>query len=392
MNELFSNPAHSIVATTLALALAACGPVANLSDATTDGDVATSSDASDATSAADTNTGPYDPYFDPAMHSPSTPITAPSEEWTWVPFGDAVCGNGESTGIGVNLTTRSNRVLIFMMGGGACWDQATCYVVQSAANLTDGYTATDFAHDTTVSASTTLFDRSDARNPFRDYNWVFVPYCTGDVHTGNMRRSYVYNGTPQPTFFMGGRNMSVYLRRIVPTFASADRVILSGASAGGFGAALNWERVQTAFGATRVDLLDDSGPPIDNSRYHQWVSTWNTEFPTGCTECANTATAALTYYTARYATGHRFALLSYEQDATIAGFYGFTGAQFETGLYGIAHDFFDPNPWIHYFFLPGSDHVLIGGLATTTGADGTTLSQFINQMVTDDPAWHSVHP
>src|SRR5690349_8408075 len=54
------------------------------------------------------------------------PISAPNETWTFVPVPDAHCGNGTSTGIGVNLTDRSNRVLIFLAGGGACWEAAAC--------------------------------------------------------------------------------------------------------------------------------------------------------------------------------------------------------------------------------------------------------------------------
>src|SRR5262245_55134744 len=49
--------------------------------------------------------------------TPGQPITAPSDQWTWIPFDDAFCGNGTTTGIGVNPTTKSTRVLIFLEGG-----------------------------------------------------------------------------------------------------------------------------------------------------------------------------------------------------------------------------------------------------------------------------------
>jgi hypothetical protein len=364
---------------------------ANLGDAA---DAASTQDVQvDAADDVPTDTRPpvYDPYFDPAMASPATAITAPSEQWTWVGFNDAVCANGTGTGIGVNLTTRSSRALIFLMGGGACCDQATCYVVGTASNL-DGYGETDFQSEIRGIGSLEIFDRSNANNPFRDYSYVFVPYCTGDAHDGNKIRFYNYQGTSHPTFFMGGRNMDVYLRRLVPTFASSERVILSGSSAGGFGAALNWDRVQTAFGSVRVDVLDDSGPPIDGSRYATWASTWNLQFPADCTECLTTPGAALDYYATRFGSGdHRFALLSYLQDGTISGFYGYTGAEFQTQLETLTTTRIDPRPWIHYFYLPGTDHVMLTNLGLM-GADGTTLRQFVQQMVTDDPAWANVHP
>src|SRR5262249_24982242 len=58
---------------------------------------------------------------------PSGPITAEREVWTWVPFDDAFCADGNPTGLAVNLTDRSKNALIFLMGGGACWDYASCY-------------------------------------------------------------------------------------------------------------------------------------------------------------------------------------------------------------------------------------------------------------------------
>ena len=45
-------------------------------------------------------------------------IDAPAETWTWVPFPDAYCANGETTGIAVNLTGRSDRVVLYLEGGG----------------------------------------------------------------------------------------------------------------------------------------------------------------------------------------------------------------------------------------------------------------------------------
>jgi hypothetical protein len=50
--------------------------------------------------------------------------------------------------------------------------------------------------------------------------------------------------------------MAAYLKRIVPTFPDPSRVILSGSSAGGYGALANWWQTQQAFGDVRVDLID----------------------------------------------------------------------------------------------------------------------------------------
>jgi len=71
---------------------------------------------------------------------PADPITAPEEMWTWVAFPDSRCGNGVPTGIAVNRTSRSRRVLFWLEGGGACWDAATCFALRTAPTIESGYT------------------------------------------------------------------------------------------------------------------------------------------------------------------------------------------------------------------------------------------------------------
>ena len=68
---------------------------------------------------------------------PAAPIVAPNEAWTWVDFTDSQCANGAPTGIAVNPTSKSGDVLFYLQGGGACWDETTCYGLKSAAQLRD---------------------------------------------------------------------------------------------------------------------------------------------------------------------------------------------------------------------------------------------------------------
>ena len=118
-----------------------------------------------------------------------SPIVATADQWTWVPFPDAFCGDGSTVGIGINPSSTGTRLLIYLEGGGACYDELTCYTLQTAANFTSGYSEAAFnaeAADTGYLAKPGgFFDRTSANNPFKDYSFVYVPYCTGDVHAGN---------------------------------------------------------------------------------------------------------------------------------------------------------------------------------------------------------------
>jgi hypothetical protein len=60
-----------------------------------------------------------------------------------------------------------------------------------------------------------IFDATSAENPFKDWNMVYVPYCTGDVHFGTKKNGTV-PGVTTPQQFVGYLNMQKFVGRIVP--------------------------------------------------------------------------------------------------------------------------------------------------------------------------------
>lgn len=376
----------------ISLLAAACGSEVNAPPADVPAVDAAPVDASDA-AVTDADAGPtYHPWT-PDASSPQTPIEAPSETWTFIPFPDSACGNGSPAGIGVNLTTRSRRVLIYLQGGGGCWDALTCFL-PTASNINDNYTASTFRGEIGGMGRALMFSRTDARNPFRDASFVYVPYCTGDIHGGDNVITYTLGEEDRTIHHVGARNIDAYLRRLALTFPMADRVWLTGASAGGYGAGLHWDRVQRAFPMARVDLLDDSGPPINppEVRYGQMMASWNIQFPEGCTGCRENLGALFDFYATRFPPPHRMGMLSYTQDRTISTYFGITGPQFQTLLDGLTRTSFDPRPNFRYFELTGNDHTMIGNLATVTSPGGTTLLQWVTAWATDASPWENVHP
>src|SRR4051794_23421324 len=168
---------------------------------------------------------------------PPTLGTTPGQ-WDYVAIAGAKCMNGTDTGIGVNLGT-SGDLVIYLEGGGACFNSSTCGSVAHPS----GWNASNYANEIAL-YNVGLFDRIDEKNPFKDATYAFVPYCTGDVHAGSKPDG------------MGGRSFVGYvnigkdLETIVPASKDVRRVVLSGSSAGGFGALINYERTQAAFGDT----------------------------------------------------------------------------------------------------------------------------------------------
>ena len=190
----------------------------------------------------------------------NAPITGLSNRtWNWVPFEDAHCRSGSSTGIGINPNPASDKLLILLEGGGACFDAATCGLTIS---IYGSDLFSKFAVDDQHGGGAGVFNRNDPANPVRDWNFVYVPYCTGDVHAGNNPQGVI--DTLKPQQFVGYVNMGLYLKRIVPTFPGMTQVLLTGVSAGGFGALANYVQVAKKFDPVPISLLDDSGPPMDD--------------------------------------------------------------------------------------------------------------------------------
>jgi hypothetical protein len=209
--------------------------------------------------------------------------------------------------------------MIYLEGGGACFDATTC-----AANPVN--VSSQMGQQTGG-----LFDRTNSSNPVKDWNLVYIPYCTGDIHAGTNANGMV-SGVTGTQKFMGRRNMEAFLNRLVPTFKSATQVLFTGVSAGGFGAAANGVLAQRAFSWIKVNLIDDSGPPMSNMyvptcMQDTWRTLWGLDgsLLADCgAACPNKSDFVLDF--AKYQStlfGDRMAgLIESSTDTVISNFYG----------------------------------------------------------------------
>jgi len=349
---------------------------------------------------------------DPSSNNNSAGITGlQPDKWTWVPFADAKCRDGSPTGIGVNLGSDSDKLMIFLQGGGACFNAATC------AGNPSSFSAADFAaldvvcesqeHKCT-SVNNGILDRTNPANPVKDWNYVFVPYCTGDVHGGNNPAGTVA-GVAETQQFVGYVNMSLYLARLVPTFPGTTRVLLTGVSAGGFGSVGTYGPVSGAFASALVEMIDDSGPPLADPYFAGCLQdlqrqTWgldNTLVQDCGGECSSTGTQFFDLYRHHIKT-HQAAnfgqIESTDDDATTSNF-GFglnrcTGyqplseAQFTAGLqdmesklssYSNAGAFIFPGP--AHTSLLGPDFYTRTAGGGTTGSGSVVLNDWVRELL-----------
>ncbi len=323
---------------------------------------------------------------------------AAATTWQWEPFTDAYCANGTTTGIGVSVGPSTTRLLIYLEAGGACWSAATCYGPNPPAAFTTGYSAVNFADD---SKSTSLlaapggfFDRSAAKNPYKDDTYVFVPYCTGDAHGGNNVVAYDSKHT---AYHLGYADMTAYLRFLRRAFPAVTRVTLAGSSAGGYGALINWGQTQATFDHAEVDLIDDSGMPVanqllapSNPLWSDLVTNWNlpATLPAGCTACLTDGFDALITYYAKAQPADLAAYVTYRYDTVLPGYYGITAAAFQQALQYDGYLLAAGGSRTHYFAVQSAGHILF--LDPSLAAGGVTLQTWLDEMSTDSPLWTDV--
>jgi hypothetical protein len=284
---------------------------------------------------------PLNPLLGDPIPAPSGSLFPPSPPsgWTFYQASGAVCRDGSPAGFYVRFTS-SDKLVIYLEGGGACDSAHFCD--HNPANLNQVFPGGDASQGQTIGGSlfvvaglqqpytTGIFDASNPTNPFQNWNQVYVPYCTGDVHFGTKTNVSIPWMT-QPQQFVGYLNMQKFVGRLMPTFTSLSQIVLTGASAGGFGAGLNAGMVQDAFPKVPVTVLDDSGPPF-SAQYlpgclqKEWRDTFGFDaaLPSDCVECRNADGSGLTdivkYWHRKYPS-MRVGLVSTMQDEVMRLFF-----------------------------------------------------------------------
>jgi hypothetical protein len=121
-----------------------------------------------------------------------------------------------------------------------------------------------------------IFDADNEANPFRDWTFVFVPYCTGDIHLGDASHDY---GGGLTVEHRGFPNASAGLDYVVEEYANASEVFVTGSSAGGVPVPLFAGLASDALPDADIAALSDgSGAFPDNPPVNEAIGgLWGTD-------------------------------------------------------------------------------------------------------------------
>lgn len=257
--------------------------------------------------------------------------------------------------------------------------------------MESGYGASRFDNEPLLSVD--AFDRELEGNPFAEMSYVFVPYCTGDLHAGDKVQSYTALGQTRDVHHRGGHNVDVFLDRLGATFDDVERVFVAGSSAGGYGAQLNLHKFRAAFPDAETHVLSDCGPLVQpyGGRMGEMNAAWDLQSPEGCADCGTDLPKWFDHLR-ETSSGSRVGLLAYDADQTIHLFFGYPlGDSYQTAFTTFADDRFGGDA-TKAFILGGTQHVMLGGLMNVSSPDGVRLSEWVGGWVEGDQRWEQVAP
>lgn len=181
----------------------------------------------------------------------------------------------------------SKNLMVYFEGGGACWDNLTCSNPMTGGSQPLQFFVPSVPSNAGPETADGIFRMDRPDNPVRDWNVVYVPYCTGDLHSGAATKTYTSVGNPAlglpagvPVTInhRGFSNTMVALDWARKSFGKPERVLVAGVSAGGYGATANSPWVGRAFPHSRLYVLADSSQGVTTSTFDTGMpgrESWN---------------------------------------------------------------------------------------------------------------------
>ena len=168
-----------------------------------------------------------------------------------------------------------NKVLIYFAGGGVSFNEDTA--------REDTYNTKEVAIDMLANLTMNMGGiASDVEgSPFEDWSIILFPYATGDFHAGTGEFHYTdTDGKEKILYHNGYVNYTETMKKVMEQAGinDADTVLVTGYSAGGFGAALLADDVFTNYfpDAKSKNVLVDASLLLNNNWHSIVTDVWQT--------------------------------------------------------------------------------------------------------------------
>ena len=324
-------------------------------------------------------------------------LPAGAQEYrTLAPGGDTICSDGSPYRFFVRQGD-PGRLVVEFEGGGACWSDFTCSLEIYNRRIT-----TDLEQARQAGMLRGIHDPDNRENPFRDWTHVYVPYCTGDLHWGSTTRPYSLGGQPFSVHHKGAANAGSALSWTFANMPDPRQVLVTGCSAGGYGATLWSAHVMQQYPGAAVAHLSDAAAGVATPGFlTQVLATWGAQqaWPSWIPELAldrldprrvvmTDVMTALAAYHPQYPFSQYTTLF----DSTQIFFYGLIkgglggpgdAQEWNRMMLESLDELTARNPNFHSYTAPGTQHCIINrGELYTTQVNGVRFVDWIRALAT----------
>jgi len=210
-----------------------------------------------------TNPAEFDDEFNPAEYS----------KWQVVqlsPATGATCGDGSPYKFFANRRPKTTNMLLYFEPGGACADYESCSGttgIRGARNpngIPDNYLESLGTNSVSplISRGLAIFAPNDYVETV-DWSTVYIPYCTGDIYSGDKVAAYENPKDPNENIMWshnGIKNVRAVLAWLKENLPKPPQMLATGCSAGGVGSLTNYAHIRNDLNPIKSFLLNDSGP------------------------------------------------------------------------------------------------------------------------------------
>ena len=313
------------------------------------------------------------------------------EGWSIItPGGETTCALGDPFKYFVRSAGNTQQVMIYFQTGGACWNGASCG---------EGSLAYDYTVSNNEFASYGgIFDFDNPENPIRDYDVVFVPYCTADLHAGDAVVDYSdFAGNTITIRHKGYTNVSTVLNWMYQQYPSPERVLVVGTSAGSLASIIYAGTIMEHYQDSEVLQFGDGHvgiAPADWEAPFTWNITAHLPGFLRPEDIADFRVNSLYKATAHQFPLQRFAEFSSDNDSFQIAYLALTGGDasgWTDQMYAALDELAAELDNFYYYVAPGLYHTILAfDYFYTTEVDGIRLRDWFADYIAFNDAQEKV--
>ena len=334
-----------------------------------------------------------------SLNHPFTEFATDLKSFHWFDINGMICRDGSQTGIGYRVGS-PKKIAIYINGGGACFNDVTC------ASNPKTFDQNDWTSLSAAYAHSGIFDADNDKNPLKDFSFVFVPYCTGDVHSGTKPDGRAL-GVSDTQRYVGSFNFIKAVDFIKPYFDynKVEEVVLFGMSAGGYGVYVNFLEVLKRFPNAKITVINDSGPLFSDAEAFPLCLQLGFSYIFGlpvpgdllrCCGKPEIVLANVYEYASQKFPNSNFGFISSYEDATIRFFLSFgynncAGAPgnqipvdvFKNGIIHLRDNILKPKTTWSTYFINGESHTMLADneLFYNRNLSGMYLYEWVGKLM-----------